>query len=145
MSGMPDSNSPKILLGFDFGMKKIGIAIGQSITESARPLTIIKAQDGIPDWKSIKNLIEEWQVEALVVGLPYQLDGNEQEITRATRKFANRLQAQFKLPVYLIDERYSSKEARSQLNEMGAHKDSLDSYAAKLILESWFREKESLK
>lgn len=135
-------HSAKVVLGFDFGLRKIGVAIGQSITQSANPLTILKARDGIPSWDEIQKIINDWQAEAFVVGLPLHLDNSEQHISLAARKFARRLQGRFALPVYLVDERYSSREAKSQLKATDSlSADTLvDSYAAKLILESWFRQ-----
>lgn len=128
------------MLSFDFGMSKIGVAVGQSITQTARPLTNIKAQDGIPNWRDIESLIAEWHADALIVGLPYNMDGTLQDISLAARKFARRLKAQFRLPVYMCDERLTTKEAQSLLHEKGDKKTEVDSFAASLILESWFRE-----
>lgn len=128
------------LLAFDFGMRKIGVAVGQSITGTARPLHNIKAQDGIPNWEHIQSLIDEWHANALVVGLPLNMDGTEQTILYAAKKFARRLETHFKLPVYLKDERLTTKEAQRLLSEKGDKKTAVDSFAAALILESWFRE-----
>jgi len=134
--------SANIVLGFDFGIKHIGVAVGQLITQSANPVTILSAQDGIPDWEEISKLINEWQVDTLIVGIPFNMDGTEMPITFAARKFANRLQNHFKLPVHLVDERLTTKEAKRQLHEHGTKAIDLkhvDSYAAKLILESWLQ------
>lgn len=139
---MSKKTSVNIVLGFDFGMKHIGVAVGQLITQSANPLTTLTAKDGIPDWEEIRELINEWQADALVVGIPFNMDGTEMRITNAARKFANRLQHQFKLPVHLVDERLTTKEAKRQLHEHGTKGIDLkyvDSYAAKLILESWLQ------
>ena len=133
----------KILLGFDFGMKRIGVAVGQSITQTANPLTTLKAQQGIPSWKEIETLINEWKADALIVGIPYNMDNTEQSITFSARKFANRLKGRFHLPVYLVDERLTTIEAKQQLAELGAKYADLkqvDSYAAKIILESWLKQ-----
>lgn len=131
-----------VLLGFDFGLSKIGLAVGQSITQSATPLPLLKAHNGIPDWNEIQKLVREWRANAFVVGLPLNKDDSEQKISLAAREFAGQLEKLFSLPTYLVDERYSSREAKSQLRE---HIDSagvsIDSYAAKLILESWFRDR----
>ncbi len=130
----------QVLLAFDFGLKKIGVAVGQSITQSATPLKIIKAINGTPNWRQIQNLIQEWGVKAFVVGLPLNLDDSEQYISLAARQFAKELESRFGLTSYLVDERYSSREAKSQLREHIDSADiSVDSYAAKLILESWLR------
>lgn len=128
---------PDVLLAFDFGMKKIGVAVGQLITKSATPLTEIPAQDGIPSWEAIQELVDTWEANALVVGLPYNMDGSDQEITHAAKKFGNRLRDRFQRPVYFVDERLTTVEAKAQL---GHPSRAVDSYAAKLILETWFRE-----
>ena len=137
---MPDQPSHKILLGFDFGTSRIGVAIGQVITKSANPLVILKAQHGNPDWAEIEALIHTWHADALVVGIPYNMDGSEQPITTAARQFGKQLEKHFNLPVYLIDERLTTVEAKQQMFDQGYASTELqfvDSYAAKLILESW--------
>ena len=78
---------PHTILGFDFGLKRIGVAVGQTVTQSARPLTILNAKQGVPDWLEIKKLILEWGVNALIVGLPLNMDGTEQPITARAREF----------------------------------------------------------
>ncbi len=83
------------LLAFDFGTKSIGVAIGQRITGTARPLTAIKANDGTPDWTQFEKLLKEWQPELVVVGLPLNMDGTNQPLTDRARKFANRLHGRF--------------------------------------------------
>lgn len=139
-----DKPLPKVLLCFDFGMRKIGVAVGQTITRSASPLDIIKAQDGIPNWEQIAALIQTWNADTLVVGIPFNLDGSDQPITHATRKFARRLENHFHLPVLMIDERLTTKVARQAVQQIYADdkKIAIDSYAAKIILESWFRKME---
>jgi len=129
------------VLGFDFGMKHIGVAVGQTTTRTATPLTSLKATQGIPNWDQIGQLIDTWGAKALVVGIPLNMDGTEQPITAAAKKFSNRLQDRYQLPVYPVDERLTTVEAKQQLFEAkgyrGLDKKSIDSYAAKLILESW--------
>lgn len=128
----------KTVLGFDFGMKRIGVAVGQTITHSANPLTTLSAIDGIPSWEEIENLISLWQADALIVGLPYQLDGSEQTLSFAAKKFGNRLKAKFNLPVFLVDERHTTMAAKSYLKEAKIYAPKeIDQYAAKFILESW--------
>ena len=131
---------PKVLLGFDFGMYKIGVAVGQIVTQSANPLPTLKAKDGIPVWEAIDMLIQIWKVEALVVGIPYNMDGSEQEMSFAAKKFANRLKDRYRLPVFKVDERLTTNEAKRALKMNESDLSELDSVAAKLILESWFRE-----
>lgn len=130
------------LLAFDFGTKSIGVAIGQRITGTARPLAALKAQEGVPDWTQIEKLLKEWQPEEVVVGLPLNMDGTEQPLTARARKFANRLHGRFGTKVSLQDERLSTVEARSGLFAQGGYralnKGSIDSASAVVILESWF-------
>ena len=91
------------VLAFDFGTKSIGCAVGQSITGTAQSLPAFKAQDGIPNWDDIGKTIKEWQPARIVVGLPLNMDGTEQELTLRAKKFANRLHGRFNLPVELQD------------------------------------------
>jgi len=130
------------LLAFDFGTKSIGVAIGQRITGTARPLTAIKANDGTPDWTQFEKLLKEWQPELVVVGLPLNMDGTNQPLTDRARKFANRLHGRFGVKVELQDERLSTVEARAGLFERGGfralNKGSIDSASAMIILESYF-------
>ena len=130
------------LLAFDFGTKSIGVAIGQQITGSARPLTAITARDGIPDWQLIERLLKEWQPDFVVVGLPLNMDGTEQPLTDRARKFSQRLHGRFGVRVELHDERLSTVEARAELFAHGGfralNKGSVDSLSAVIILESWF-------
>lgn len=131
-------------LAFDFGTKKIGVALGQSLTQSATPLPKISAQNGEADWSAIKKLIEEWRPSALIVGIPLNMDGTEQLITLAARKFSQQLQKHHNLPVHQVDERLTTVEARSRVFEAGGYKalkkSSIDSIAAQILLENWLRE-----
>jgi putative Holliday junction resolvase len=130
-------------IGFDFGLKRIGAAVGQSVTMSATPLSIIKVQ-GVSHWKAITKLIETWKPNALIVGIPVSMDGLEQPITKHARRFAKQLYDLFHLPVYQVDERLTTKAAREKIYEIGGYKalqkTAIDSVAAGLILESWMRE-----
>ena len=137
---MPNQLQEKTVLAFDFGLRRIGVAIGQTITKDARPLTVLQVTDGIPKWEEIESLISTWCVTQLVVGLPFNVDGTEQEITLAARKFSRRLHAKFHLPVALIDERYSTKAAKSSSAYQSNKNPAIDSHAAVIILDSWFRE-----
>ncbi len=138
---MPEQlSSPHIMLGFDFGMKRIGVAVGQTITRSAQPLTILSAQDGIPDWDQIGRLIDGWDANALVVGIPLNMDGSKQNTTFAAQKFANRLQDRFQLPTYTADERLTSIAAQEIINRNRPQKiPRYDAVAAKIILEQWLQ------
>ena len=133
------------LLGFDFGTKSIGVAVGQTVTKSAKPLTVIKVKDDNLDWSKVALLIDEWQPDALIVGLPLNMDGSEQAITHEVKKFADDLQRKFTLPVHLADERLTTVEARTKLfEERGGYralqKPAIDAMAAQLILESWMQQ-----
>ena len=132
----------RTVLSFDFGMKSIGVAVGQEITGTASPLQALKARDGIPDWDKLALLFEEWNPDLAVVGLPLNMDGTQQQVTFAAKKFANRLHARYKVPIETSDERLTTVDARAQLFEMGGFKKLdkglVDSASACLILESWF-------
>ncbi len=133
-----------MILAFDFGTSRIGLAVGQSITGTATALSPVAAKDGVPDWQKLTALVEEWQPEAFVVGLPLNMDGSLCEMSFRARKFANRLHDRFQRPSYLMDERLTSHEAKGIHLERGGKADfkanSVDGLAAQLILESWFRE-----
>ncbi|WP_392564296.1 Holliday junction resolvase RuvX [Orbus wheelerorum] len=130
------------VIAFDFGTSSIGCAIGQDITKTARPLCAFKARDGKPNWGDIEKVLKEWQPDYLVVGLPLNMDGSEQELTLRARKFANRLHGRFGNQVQLQDERLSTVEAKSHLFASGGYraldKSKVDASSAVIILESWF-------
>lgn len=128
------------VLGFDYGTQKIGVAIGQSITQTANPLPQLKARDGIPNWDDIAILIKEWQPDAFVVGIPLNMDGSESAISIRAAKFSRRLEGRFQLPAHTFDERLSTFDARLTLNnsEQKNSRASVDSLAAALIIETWF-------
>ena len=134
---MPDM---KNVLGFDYGLRRIGIASGQSITKTATPLPTILAKEGMPNWQEVAKLIAQWQPQALLVGIPLLMDDKEQPLTHKARAFAKSL-AQFNLPVYEVDERLSTREARSRLSEINDFKSmnhrKVDSMAACIIVETW--------
>ncbi len=131
-------------LAFDFGKKRIGVAVGNSISCSARPLTTVRSESNQQRFKLIGFLIAEWQPAALVVGLPCNDDGSPHDMTQLCRRFANRLKGRFNLPTILVDERYTSAAASSQLAEMGVRgmkqKPLLDQVAAQQILQAYFDE-----
>ena len=138
---MSASPGQRTILGFDFGKKSIGVAVGQEITGTASPLNALKAVDGIPDWQRLQMVFDEWQPHLAVVGLPLNMDGSNQEITFAARKFANRLNAKYRVKVETCDERLTTVDAKARLFEMGGfkklEKQKIDSASACLILESW--------
>ena len=140
---MPDT--PETILAFDFGSRRIGVAVGQQVTNSASPLGVIRnSQDG-PDWEHIQRLIREWSPARLVVGLPSNADGSSSAITKLVHSFVENL-AQFGLATDTVDERYSSVEAE-QLLRAGRtagvrgriSKEMIDSTAALLIAERWLK------
>ena len=118
---MPDS--PQIpdritsVMGFDFGTRRIGIAIGQRLTDSANALEPIKAKDGVPDWDALERIINEWQPDAFVTGLPLNMDGTPSEMSRRAAKFSRRLEGRFHRPSYTQDERLTSYEAKGMVIE----------------------------
>jgi len=130
------------ILAFDFGLARIGVAVGQSITQTATPLSTLKAKEGIPDWLQIEKLIKEWQPSILLIGEPLNMDSSEQSITLRARKFAYRLHGRFGLPFQMVDERLTSVSAREEIFEHGGYKKlkktQIDSVAAALILEAWY-------
>ena len=130
------------VLAFDFGERRIGIAVGEHLISSANPLTTIDSESNEVRFAAITELIHEWQPKLLVVGLPLSLDGSDNDVTQLCKKFARRLNGRFNLPVMLVDERYSSAEASQLLNQTGikgrAQKAMLDQVAAQTILRSYF-------
>ena len=134
----------KLVIAFDYGEKRIGVAVGQTVTGSTNPLKPLKAKEGQPDWNEIELLINQWQPEYFLVGLPLNMDSTEQLLTKRAKKFANRLKGRFQITVNMMDERLSSVEAREQIFSStgfkGLKNTSIDSKAACLILESWFSE-----
>ncbi len=142
MSNSTKEVGQRSVMGFDFGTKSIGVAIGQEFTGTANALKAVKARDGIPNWDDIKNMVQEWQPDLLVVGLPLNMDGTEQDLTHRARKFANRLHNQTGLQVQTQDERLTTAAAKEQLFAQGGYrnlrKDNIDNASAVLILESFF-------
>ncbi|MDQ3564665.1 MAG: Holliday junction resolvase RuvX [Pseudomonadota bacterium] len=124
------------VLGFDFGTKRIGVAVGQTITRTANPVATVRASDGRPDWSAINALIDAWTPGSIVVGMPVNMDGSEHTLAPAALRFAGQLAGRFGLPVYTVDERLSSYEARSR--EPERKRGPVDAIAAQVILETWF-------
>lgn len=133
-----------VALAFDFGLRRIGIAVGNTLSGRARSLTTLHYSDN-PDWNAIAQLVAEWRPGTLVVGLPLLEDGTEQPITDHARAFMAELQQRFELPVQAVDERYSSREAEERLRAQRAEgtrkrrvqKGDSDAVAAEIILETW--------
>lgn len=131
------------LLGFDFGPRKIGVAVGQTVTGTATALETVRAQGQRPDWKRLEAIIREWQPDAAVVGLPFNMDDSEEALSERVHRFARQLNGRFGLSVHLVDERLTSLEARRQIKVgLGTADDRVDAHAARLILESWLADAE---
>lgn len=131
----------QVIMGFDFGMKHIGVAVGQSITHTSSPLTTLSATDGIPKWEEIADLIDKWNPQAFIVGLPLNMDGTEQPMTARARRFINRLKTKFDLPVLEVDERLSSWEIEQRNPKLKDFKTAQShSEVAALLIERWFNE-----
>ena len=143
---MPDQPSHQTLLAFDFGLRQIGVACGQTLTSSAQGLCIIKASDGIPNWDDLRALIDEWNPDLLLVGLPLNMDGSESELSHLARKFARRLHGRFALEALMVDERLSSHEIKTSIREQDFNTSArtdlskIDHLAAALILQSWLND-----
>lgn len=133
-----------IVLGFDVGTHKIGVAVGQTLTHQAKPLARLVAHKGLPRSADIQKLLTEWRPDILVVGLPTMMSGQKQFTTELALNFMAFLKALTPLPVHPVDERLTTKMARSEIFEQGGYKKlknaDVDGYAAKLIVESWFGE-----
>jgi putative holliday junction resolvase len=136
------------VLGFDVGSRRIGVAVGQDITGSASPVEVVGFHEQGPDWSRIDALVREWRPDRLLVGLPLTLDGGEQPITAIARDFAEDAGSRYRLPVDLVDERFTSKEADrrfAELRKSGLARRSdaarLDALAAQIIVEQWLQGK----
>lgn len=131
-------------LAFDYGEKYIGVAAGSRHSRLAEPVTTLRGSAKNPDWVRISRLIREWSPDALVVGLPLNMDGSDNPMTRAARAFGQRLKERYNLPVHMVDERLSTLVARDILNEAGVpmrrHKSRLDQVAAQTILQAFLNE-----
>ncbi len=130
------------VLAFDFGEKRIGVAMGETMLKLAHPLQTIESEKNDEKFAAIEKLLAEWHPSLLIVGLPTFLDGSSHELTHLAKKFAQRLEGRFRLPVAMVDERLSSAEAAQRLAETGirgrAQKEFLDACAAQTILQSYF-------
>jgi putative holliday junction resolvase len=144
----PASGTPRVVLAFDFGHRRIGVACGDTVSRTAAPLAAVPVRLGGPRWEVIDALLRDWQPALVVVGLPYNVDGSDSAMTYAARQFAAELERRCRLQVVLVDERYSSREAEAVLKsarETGVRrrrvaKADVDAVAACVILERWFTE-----
>jgi len=143
---MPETESPEgTLLGFDFGLRRIGVSVGQTATCTAGALATVSYRTR-PDWSAIGSLVNEWKPVGLVVGLPLNGEGQETKMSRAARRFGAELERRFEIAVFFVDERLTSALAVSQFSEARSEgrarrKDNqrLDAMAAKIILENWLQ------
>jgi putative holliday junction resolvase len=147
--GAPDCASPRLpqlVLAFDFGRRRIGVACGDTLSRSASPVAAVANTAAGPSWSAVDSLMRDWRPDLIVVGLPYNADGSESAMSAQARKFSDELARRYALPVRLVDERYSSLEAGSRLKaerESGVRKrrvtkTDVDAAAACVILERWF-------
>ncbi|MBU2953075.1 Holliday junction resolvase RuvX [Marinobacter sp. F3R08] len=138
---MPEPTSRRVM-AFDFGTRRIGVAIGQELLGTGQPVALIPARDGIPDWQQIEAVLEEWRPDLVVVGLPLNMDNTENDMCARARKFGKRLHGRYHVPVEMVDERLSSFEAKGEVMAAGGSRDfgrhGVDDRAAVLILETFF-------
>ncbi len=142
-AGRPATDRPEgPVLGFDYGTERIGVAVGQTLTGTASPLTTLDAHGRDPDWAAIDRLVEEWRPAALVVGIPRNMDGSDSEMTARASRFLRQLRARHRLPTFDVDERLTTFDAEQRLADAGLPRDrargEIDRVAAQLILETWF-------
>ncbi len=147
---MTDRAAPEVVLALDFGLRRIGVAVGDTLTGHAHPLPALavprERAAGEPEFLALRGVISERGATRLVVGCPYNVDGSESALTARARAFAAELARRFPIPVHAVDERYSSIEAQQRLREQrqsGARRrrvdaGAIDSAAAAVILERWF-------
>lgn len=124
------------ILAFDFGTKKIGVAVGQTVTKTSSPLTIIFNNKNKINWEAIKEVIDEWKPELIIVGEPLNMDGSESDIMKKVESFVKKLKKISKIECEYLDERLTSFEAKEKVAEIGS--DLVDAHAAKIILDNWF-------
>ncbi len=143
---MPDATT---IMAFDFGTQKMGIAVGNSLIENSNPLPLFAMKDGIPNWDELLKIVKTWQPHLFLVGLPLNMDDSESELSLRARKFARRLRHQTNIETWMVDERLSTREARETLeryqNNGQAKGLSADSFAAALLIESWYQHPQGIK
>jgi putative pre-16S rRNA nuclease len=136
------SEADATVLAFDFGTRRIGVAVGNTLTRVAHPLATIDTADAGARWAALRALLDEWRPQSLVLGLPVHADGTEHAMTARAREFASELQRRFALPVALEDERHTSELARDTLAAAGrggrTERATRDRVAAQIILQAWF-------
>lgn len=139
----------RTLMGFDYGSKRIGVAVGQELTRTAQGLRTLHNNQSGPDWPAISELIQEWQPELLVVGMPHNMDDTPHPLAPLIEDFGKQLQQRYNLPVVWVDERLSSLEAEAQLADSDRSrrhkrdKTNIDKLAAAIILQTWLNNQAS--
>ena len=131
-----------VVMAFDFGLRNIGIAIGQNITKSASTFYAIKAKEGEPDWMKLDSIVKEWEPSLFIVGDPINMDGTKSEFQKRILKFSNDLKKRYAINIYKMDERLTTKEAKERIkDESNGLQESANkhSISAQIILEDWFR------
>jgi putative holliday junction resolvase len=128
-----------LVIAFDFGLRQIGVAVGQALTGTASPLDTLRARDGVPDWSAVQALVTTWRPGRLLVGLPLNMDDTESPMSARARKFADRLGRVTNTPVELVDERLSSREAADRSSHRRQDAAS-HAAAAAVIAETWLAE-----
>ena len=131
-----------VVMAFDYGLRNIGIAIGQNITKSASTFYSIKAKEGKPDWIKLDSIVEEWQPSLFIVGDPFNMDGTKSDLQKRISKFSSELNKRYDVRVHMMDERLTTKEAKERIKtESSGLKESANkhSVSAQIILEDWFR------
>jgi len=137
------ATSERPILCFDYGEKRIGVAVGQTLTNTARPLTQINCDGNLPQWRDVDQLIDNWRPNILLVGLPLNMNDSESAISKKARTFMRELETRYAKIVIPVDERLTSHAARERLSEAGRNKPSkeeINSVAAQIILETWLQE-----
>ena len=128
-------------IAIDFGLRNLGIAVGNTVSNTARPLTVMRARDGKPDWEALTSLLAEWQPDRVLVGHPLNMDGTESEMGLRAKKFSRQVEGRLNITVTMVDERLSSREAKALAREAGHPGDfsnePVDDQAAAIILTTW--------
>ena len=132
------------IIAIDFGLRNIGVAVGNTLSLTSRPLTILQARDGVPDWDALSSIFDEWRPDRILVGNPLNMDDSESDMGRQTARFARRIEGRFGLTVTLVDERLSSREAKANALTAGHRGDfasiPVDDEAAAIILATWLHQ-----
>ena len=132
------------IIAIDFGLRNIGVAVGNTLSLTSRPLTILQARDGVPDWGALSSIFDEWRPDRILVGNPLNMDDSESDMGHQAARFARRIEGRFGLPVTLVDERLSSREAKANALAAGHRGDfasiPVDDEAAAIILATWLHQ-----